>query len=270
MHRSEQNDPIGSTLKMVSIQITFILTVLALAITSTQAEQSWTVSRLTGDTIPNAIFSDTREKAVAGLPDGLIATNEDRGDIQAAWYGSPTQRYGHGILGDRTEAGELIVKLASGGILSLVLPNTEVFEDRAPRLVDLDGDGSTEVITIRSSLSKGASVTLYSLSDGKLIERATTGFIGRAYRWLNIAGIARFLGSQSKEIAFVRTPHIGGTLFIYRYGDGQLRKVTETARFLQPPNRFQRCRSARSTAWSRRTRSTCRAGRRALPGSATT
>ena len=47
---------------------------------------------------------------------------------------------------------------------------------------DLDGDGTTEIITIRSSVTHGASVTVYGVQDNKLVFRATTGFIGRANR----------------------------------------------------------------------------------------
>ena len=101
----------------------------------------------------------------------------------------------------------------------------EVFEDRTPRLADLDGDGTVEVIAIRSSLAKGASVTVYGLVGGKLNERASTGFIGRSNRWLNIAGIADFDGQPSLEIAYVCTPHIGGTLFFYAYRHGSLERI---------------------------------------------
>lgn len=187
------------------------------------AEGGWKVEEI------NAAGSDspvpeTRQRAPAGLPDGLVATQSD-GDIRAAWYGAPTTRYGHAVLGDGVEAGSLVVMTASGRTLELALPEAEVFEDRYPRLADLDMDGSIEVVTIRSSLAQGASVTIYGLRDGDLVERATTGFIGRANRWLNIAGIADFDGNPGLEIAFVRTPHIGGTLFFYTFETGSLSNV---------------------------------------------
>ena len=97
-----------------------------------------------------------------------------------------------------------------------------MFEDRYPRLADLDGDGTVEVITIRSSVTRGASVTVYGLQDNALVEHASTGFIGRANRWLNVAGIAGFLGGSGQQIAVVQTPHIGGTLFVYQFTDGVL------------------------------------------------
>ncbi|WP_417686012.1 hypothetical protein [Roseibium sp.] len=157
-----------------------------------------------------------------GLPDGEVATH-DIGDIRQAWYTDPTDRYGHGILGDAIEAGTLKVKTAAGNILSLKLPAAEVFEDRTPRLADLDGDGAVEVITIRSSTRLGASVTIYGLSaSGELTEKAATEFIGRSNRWLNIAAIAGFAGNGRLQIAYVETPHIGGTLHLYDYVQGKL------------------------------------------------
>lgn len=187
------------------------------------AEGGWT-----GEAVNAADFADpvpeTRQRAPDGLPDGLVAKRSN-GDIRAAWYGAPTTRYGHAVLGDGVEAGSLVVTTAGGRTLELVLPDSEVFEDRYPRLADLDMDGSTEIVTIRSSLAQGASVTVYGLQDGDLVERATTGFIGRANRWLNIAGIADFDGNPGLEIAFVRTPHIGGTLFFYTFEAGSLSNV---------------------------------------------
>ena len=47
-----------------------------------------------------------------------------------------------------------------------------VFEDRTPRVVDLDGDGANEVVAIRSSLSEGGGVAVYGLREGRLAELA--------------------------------------------------------------------------------------------------
>ena len=166
-----------------------------------------------------AIAAEPGAPATDGLPDGRIAEDPD-GDIAAAWYADPTTRYRHAVLGDGIEAGALVVETRDGKRSTLVLPQSEVFEDRTPRLADLDGDGRTEVITIRSSSTQGSSVTLYGLSGNTLVEMATSGFIGRANRWLNVAGIADFDGRPGREIAFVRTPHIGGTLFFFGFRDG--------------------------------------------------
>ena len=111
------------------------------------------------------------------------------------------------------------------------MPASEVFEDRYPRLADLDGDGTVEVITIRSSSRAGAAVTIYGVEDERLVERATTEFIGSANRWLNIAGIAPYLGGPDLQIAYVTTPHIGGTLKLIGFEDGVLTRHGEAYGF---------------------------------------
>ena len=188
------------------------------------AAEQWKIERLGKGSYPPNIIGEPGHPAPGGLPDGRVATLAG-GDIDAAWYGEPTRRYAHAILGDAVEAGSLYARTRGGKTLSLKLPGSEVFEDRTPRLADLDGDGNVEIITIRSSTSKGASVTVYGLVNGQLQQRAANGFIGRANRWLNIAGIADFDGRPGLEIAFVRTPHIGGTLFFYGYQDGKLKRI---------------------------------------------
>lgn len=165
-----------------------------------------------------AVCTPTKTKAFAaptaapdtGLPDGEVAQFD--GTIKAAWYEMPTKRYGHGILGDAIEAGELVVELKDGTLVRHTLPDNQVFEDRTPRIIDLDGFGEPEVVTILSDIELGASVAVFHIKDGKLELAAQTPPIGRSNRWLNIAGIEDFDGDGSLQIAAVETPHIGGTL----------------------------------------------------------
>lgn len=163
-------------------------------------------------------MAESGARAPDGLPDGLVA--EAAGDIRAAWYVGPTRRYAHGILGDAIEASALRVETEDGAKLTYDLPANMVFEDRTPRIVDLDGDGRNEVITIRSSTSDGGGVAVYALRQGRLSEVAVNDFIGLRNRWLNIATLADITGDGRKDIAYVRTPHIGGMLRLFRYDQG--------------------------------------------------
>lgn len=207
------------------IRILVALAVLLTGAGTTAAQEEWRAQLIENHSYPVEIVADTRRSAPNGLPDGRVATYSGNGDIASAWYAAPTTRYRHGILGDAVEAAVLKVKTPGGATLSFALPAAQVYEDRYPRLADLDGDGKIEVVTIRSSVSMGASVAVYGLAAGALVERASTGFIGRANRWLNIAGIASFNGAGGKQIAFVQTPHIGGTLFIYKFAKGALHRA---------------------------------------------
>ncbi len=150
------------------------------------------------------------------LPDGDTA-RAGSGDIVAAWYVAPTNRYGHGVLGDSIEAGGLAVETADGTTLRLMLPQTQVFEDITPRIVDLDRDGRNEIVTIRASLTDGAALAVYGMRDGGLSLVAETPEIGQRNRWLNPAGVLDVDGDGVDEIALVKTPHIGGILEIWSF-----------------------------------------------------
>ena len=76
--------------------------------------------------------------------------------IVAADYIEPTERYAHGILGDAIEHAGLEVTLSDGSKRTAVWPELVVFEDTNPRLVDLDGDGAPEVITVETHENFGA------------------------------------------------------------------------------------------------------------------
>ena len=104
-------------------------------------EMRLAVKKVDTSSFPSVIVADKRAPATTGLRDGLVVTFEGKGDIAAAWNTRLTERHGHAILGDGIEAGGLMIKLASGRTMEMVLPKATVFEDRYPRLVDLDNDG---------------------------------------------------------------------------------------------------------------------------------
>lgn len=62
-------------------------------------------------------------------------------------------------------------------------------------------------------------MAVYALREGRLVEVAVNEFIGLRNRWLNIAAIADITGDGRKDIAYVRTPHIGGMLRLFRFED---------------------------------------------------
>lgn len=189
--------------------------------------QEWQVQRL--GAVNEAVFAEHCSRAPSGLPDGCVARGG--GDVVSAWYTAPTTRYAHAILGDAVEAGALTVRTAGGAQTTLTLPDELVFEDRTPRLADLDGDGRTEIITIRSSTRLGGSVAVYGLRGEALVELGATRFIGRSNRWLNIAGIADFLGRGDLQVAFVETPHIGGTLKLAVFNGTSMQVVAQRGGF---------------------------------------
>lgn len=167
---------------------------------------------------PATEFPDQDPAPADALPDGRIATAVS-GDIRQAWFARPTRRYAHGVLGDAVEAGSLVAVSVSGRRVEAVLPDDQVFEDITPRIADLDGDGTNEVIAIRSSVAGGAAVAIYGLVNGALQLRGAGTENGRPNRWLNVAG---FLPRADGGLTLygVRTPHIGGRLFSLDFRNG--------------------------------------------------
>ncbi len=155
-----------------------------------------------------------------------------------AWYDGPTTRYAHGVLGDAIEATELHAytpePAAPCATQSLTLPPELVFEDTAPRLADLDGDGRLEIITVQSHQRLGAQLAIYGFADdGQTLRQiAATPFIGRSNRWLAPLGAADLDGDGAMEIAYIDRPHLARTLRVWRYlpgNAGQAAHLVEVA-----------------------------------------
>lgn len=143
-------------------------------------------------------------------------------DVTSAEYGDETSRYAHGILGDAIEYGSLTI-FSEGKAFKTLLPENRVFEDFAPRLADMDGDGTNEVIVIETDVNLGASLAIYDAS-GKIV---ATPFLGRSHRWLAPIGIADFNGDGLQDIAYIEKPHLTKILKIVTYDNGELRQIME-------------------------------------------
>lgn len=148
--------------------------------------------------------------------------------IAWVWLASPTLRYPHGALGAKTHAATLhaLVQGEPGQWItaSVELPIHRVFEDRLPRLIDLDGDGRDEILVIEADALRGAALVVWGVERGKpagtpprLVRRATSPRAGSTFRWLNPVGVADFDGDGKPDVASVTTPHIGGTLTLHHY-----------------------------------------------------
>ncbi|TNF20365.1 MAG: VCBS repeat-containing protein [Rhodobacteraceae bacterium] len=145
--------------------------------------------------------------------------------IEGARFVEPTGRYPHGVLGDDLEWAGMRLDTracgAGGGRLTVRLPEALVFEDVAPRLVDLDGQGAREVVVVESHQSRGARLAVWGLRAGALRRAAATPFIGTRFRWLAPVGAADLDGDGAVELAYVDRPHLARTLRIWRFVAGE-------------------------------------------------
>jgi hypothetical protein len=97
------------------------------------------------------------------------------------------------------------------------LPSHRVFEDRVPRLVDLDGDGRDEILLVEADVVFGAALVVLGLRNDAIVERARGPAVGSSFRWLNPVGVSDFDGDGRSDLASVTTPHIGWVLTLLHY-----------------------------------------------------
>ncbi len=153
-----------------------------------------------------------------------------------AEYANPTDRYPHNIMGNLSAHTDLVVGLEPCPLCSekldrliVRLPGHLVFEDFAPRLIDLDGDRRPEIVVVESDESEGSRLAVWEVrveaGKPKLVRAATTDFIGTRFRWLAPIGAADFDGDGAIELAYVEKPHLDKILRIVRIDGERLTRV---------------------------------------------
>ena len=156
-------------------------------------------------------LSVLHQQAVNALPDADILANDLDGDgvHEVIVLTDPTERYAHGVLGDRREAASVQIYSATLDLVaSYTLPTDFVFEQRRVTTIQL-GSSERGILATRSSATTGAGVVLLKLKDGDLRLVSEAPPIGLGNRWLNL------FASQDGTAYAIRTPHIGGPLQRY-------------------------------------------------------
>lgn len=168
--------------------------------------------------------------AAQQAPDGDDAC---LGRITGATYAAPVTRYGHDVLGGGGEWERLVIGYRGGGTCgqgtinrAYRLPESLVFEDIAPRLADLDGDGANEIVMVESSLTRGARLVVWGNNGAGHVRRlAATPHIGTRNRWLAPFPPADLDGDGRMELAYIDRPHLAKTLRIWRYEGDRLTEI---------------------------------------------
>lgn len=184
--------------------------------------------KFTNPSIGNQTIQDQLVTKYEQMPEREIISSLD--NRVYAQYAMPTEKYGHGILGDKIEAGQLVAVVDSV-FYELTLPGEFVFEDISPRLYDVDGDTELEFITIRTNVSQGAGIAIYKIIDEQLVEYAHVPEIGTTNRWLNIVAINDLDSDGIVELVWIQTPHIGGILKVAKIEAGTLKVLAEKAQY---------------------------------------
>lgn len=162
-------------------------------------------------------------EAALRIPDSQAIAGAQ--DVAWVWLGSPTRRYPHGALGSPVHAGSVSARVRTRGggwqTVEHTLALNRVYEDRVPRLLDLDLDGRDEIVLIEADALRGAALVVLGIDNAgaapRLVERARSPFVGSSFRWLNPVGVADFDGDGHLDLASVTTPHIGGVLLLHHY-----------------------------------------------------
>ncbi|QCB44798.1 VCBS repeat-containing protein [Hydrogenophaga sp. PAMC20947] len=217
-------------LRRTTIRLTFTALCAATVLWANQAKAMGLMveahSVCPAPTGPAPLQTPLPRAAQQRIPDSQAVPGQNH--IAWVWLASPTLRYPHGALGAKTHAASLhaLVQDGQGGwtTASVELPLHRVFEDRVPRLADLDGDGRDEILVIEADALRGAAVVVWGVvhsgqpaTPPRLVRRATSPRAGSTFRWLNPVGVADFDGDGKPDVASVTTPHIGGTLTLYHY-----------------------------------------------------
>ena len=170
------------------------------------------------------------------LPDTRITLGDLDGDgmPEAVVLSDPTERGGHGILGDRVEAATVTVigitpfGLSLRGRYTLA---TAVYEDLVPVLAPVTDGGRAAVLLARSAPEPGTVVAALAWRDGSLAPLAESAPPTPSNDWVHLVGAADLGGGGAPEIVAVRVPHSGGVLIALRRKGGALVVVAQAPGF---------------------------------------
>ena len=207
------------------------------------------VLTLQGDTVASVPLGPGSDiAALERTPNAIPSSRLAAAGPISAFLSEPNSSYPHAALGSAVHAGAITIverqaPQTGGGVQRIQTITTRVeagpgavFEDRALRFADLDGDGAPEIVTVKSYFDRGSALAVIGKREGTWRVLAETPPIGAAQRWLDPAAIADFDGSGRPQIALVQTPHRDGMLQVWGYADGRLTKLREAAGYADHAN----------------------------------
>jgi len=152
--------------------------------------------------------------AADALPDGRLLVDENDRLILLS---DPTERYSHGALGDEYEAGSIILLGTDPGLTlinRIEISSPEVVEGLAPIWVDMDGDGTREILVTVSNADQGARLVLYS-EKGDILAQGPAA--GQGFRWRHQLAAVPQGGGPEMAVYDILRPHLDGLFEAYRW-----------------------------------------------------
>lgn len=172
--------------------------------------------------------AETARLSVNALPDARLLVDEKQRILLLT---NPTNRYDHGVLGDKIEAAAItLIETIPTPRVALTIPISEptVIEGIAPIWADFTDDDTREIVVTLSNKTQGAQIVAFN-EAGDLI--AAGPAIGQGYRWRNQLGVAPFGPNNQLTLVDVLTPHINGVVEFYHLQGDSLQIVAQTAGF---------------------------------------
>lgn len=174
-------------------------------------------------------------------PRGAVPGSREQGrGPLTVHFSDPTPDHDHGVFGEPVEGRSLTIverrPVAPGPdpkpvplqVTRIEAGPDAVFEDREPRLADLDGrGGDPKIVAVRTRRDAGAALAVIGRQDGRWQILAETPPIGAPRRWLNPAAVADLDGDGRMDIALVRTPHRDGLLQIWAWDRDRLELIAQ-------------------------------------------
>lgn len=155
------------------------------------------------------------------LPDARITVGSLDGSagIQAMVLSDGTERYRHGVLGDKIEASAVTVVSVAPNALVIrsryVVRAPAVIEDLIPIVAPIGEGRRPAVVVVKSSPRQGSSVLVLGWRDAGLEPLAEGPAFGLSNRWAHVIGAADVTGDGIPELLAVNTPHYSGVLVAY-------------------------------------------------------
>jgi hypothetical protein len=155
------------------------------------------------------------------LPDSRITLGSLDGSsgLQAAVLSDPTERYPHGVLGDKLEASAVTVIAVAPNALTIrfryVVRAPAVLEDLIAIMAPIGEGRRPAVVVVKSAPRQGSSILVLGWREGGLELLAEGPAFGQGNRWVHVIGAADVSGDGIPELIAVNTPHLAGVLVAY-------------------------------------------------------